>query len=259
MAAEAACGCSDVGDTSFLFEMGFDNVKIDSCSEFRDLSLWEHLLNETGRAYIIEDCFQGGIVGNLSWCPFTHFRTGGDLSQGWNDIANKLQQVRPYTRNITTPTSRPGCWAFPDMLQVGQVSPNTQEANQAHFGAWSIVSSPLILGMNLSDETAMNTSWPIIMNKEVVDVNQQWAGHPGKLVREWFPSPGEDGPANGSFAWAMPCDGAATQTGWNVYVSVQQLFARSAALTVRTAGAGTQGRDKPCRQAWTTLPGEVFG
>eukprot|EP01046_Picozoa_sp_COSAG06_P116865 COSAG06_NODE_63889_length_261_cov_0.629630_1_plen_48_part_10 len=38
--------------------------------------------------YIIEDCFQGGIVGNLSWCPFTHFRSGGDLSQGWNDIAN---------------------------------------------------------------------------------------------------------------------------------------------------------------------------
>ena len=97
------------------------------------------------------------------------------------------------------------------------------------------------------------------MNKEVVDVNQQWAGHPGKLVREWFPSPGEDGPANGSFAWAMPCDGAATQTGWNVYVSVQQLFAHSAALTVRTAGAGTQGRDKPCRQAWTALPCEVFG
>ena len=50
------------GDTSFLFDMGFDNVKIDSCSEFHDLSLWESLLNATGRAYIIEDCFQGGVV-----------------------------------------------------------------------------------------------------------------------------------------------------------------------------------------------------
>lgn len=108
------------GDTSFLFDMGFDNVKIDSCSEFRNLSLWESLLNATGRPYIIEDCFQGGVVGNLSWCPFTHFRSGGDLSQGWNDIANKLQQVQPYTRNLTHPVSRPGCWAFPDMLQVGQ-------------------------------------------------------------------------------------------------------------------------------------------
>jgi hypothetical protein len=90
------------GDTSFLFEMGFDNVKIDSCSEFHDLALWEQLLNKTGRPYIIEDCFQGGVVGNLSWCPFTHFRSGGDLSQGWNDIANKLQQVRPYTRNLVS-------------------------------------------------------------------------------------------------------------------------------------------------------------
>ena len=38
------------------------------------------------------------------------------------------------------------------MLQVGQVSPNTKEANEAHFAAWAIVSSPLILGMNLSDQ-----------------------------------------------------------------------------------------------------------
>jgi alpha-galactosidase len=53
------------------------------------------------------------------------------------------------------------------MLQVGQVSPNTQEANQAHFGAWAIVSSPLILGMNLSDQAAMDVSWPIVTNKEV--------------------------------------------------------------------------------------------
>ena len=84
-----------------------DNVKIDSCSKFHNLSLWEELLNKTGRAYIIENCFQGGIVGNMSWCPFTHFRSGGDLSQGWNDIANKLQQVRPYTRDVQTPVSRP--------------------------------------------------------------------------------------------------------------------------------------------------------
>ena len=81
------------------------------------------------------------MQGNLSWCPFTHFRSGGDLSQGWNDIANKLQQVRPYTRELRQPVSRPGvstataypshlttrlsdvdrccqqCWAFPDMLR----------------------------------------------------------------------------------------------------------------------------------------------
>ena len=95
-----------------------DNVKIDSCSKFHNLLLWEELLNKTGRAYIIENCFQGGIVGNMSWCPFTHFRSGGDLSQGWNDIANKLQQIRPYTRDVQTLVSRPvsgdsaalACW-----------------------------------------------------------------------------------------------------------------------------------------------------
>ena len=77
--------------------------------------------------------------------------------------------------------------------EVGQVSPNTLEANQAHFvrrneasfpslvgdhqtthmlspwrqGAWAIVSSPLILGMNLSDQEAMDISWDVVTNKEV--------------------------------------------------------------------------------------------
>ena len=36
--------------------MGFDNVKIDSCSEFRDLQLWEELLNKTGRAVRVCAC-----------------------------------------------------------------------------------------------------------------------------------------------------------------------------------------------------------
>ena len=102
------------------------------------------------------------------------------------------------------------------MLQVGQVSPNTPEANLAHFGMWSIVSSPLILGMNLSDKNAMDISWPVVTNREVVAVNQNWNGHPGKLVREYYPAPGEDGPAKGIFAWALPCDGSAAQTGWTV-------------------------------------------
>ena len=59
------------------------------------------------------------VQGNLSWCPFTHFRSGGDLSQGWNDIANKLQQVRPYTRELRQPVSRPGvstATAYPSHL-----------------------------------------------------------------------------------------------------------------------------------------------
>ena len=42
------------------------------------------------------------------------------------------------------PLSVPGCWAYPDMLEVGRVSapvPGSFHAwNRAHFGAWCVAS-----------------------------------------------------------------------------------------------------------------------
>ena len=50
------------------------------------------------------------------------------------------------------PASFPGCWAYPDMSEVGNFCRNGQpcstdaRASEAsHWGLWSIVSSPLIL------------------------------------------------------------------------------------------------------------------
>jgi hypothetical protein len=110
-----------------------------------------------------------------------------------------LQTVIPYT-DYNNPLSRPGCWAYPDMLEVGNIGIYAQE--QAHFGAWCIVSAPLTLGFNLSDQSTMNRVWPIISNTEAIAVNQQWAGHPGMLVKSWDPLP-----PNGSlYLWAVDCD-----------------------------------------------------
>ena len=39
--------------------------------------------------------------------------------------------------------------------------------------------------------------WGFLKNKECAAC---CAGHPGKLVREYYPAPGTDGPANGSYA-----------------------------------------------------------
>ena len=48
-----------------------------------------------------------------------------------------------------------------------------------HFGSWCIVSSPLILAYNMSEPARRELVWPIITNKEAIQVNQIWAGHPG--------------------------------------------------------------------------------
>ncbi len=64
------------------------------------------------------------------------------------------------------------------MLEVGQVQepmPGTFYSwNRAHFGAWSITSSPLILGL---DVTALNKLEPvldIISNPDAIEVNKAY-------------------------------------------------------------------------------------
>eukprot|EP00040_Diaphanoeca_grandis_P011584 m.3405 g.3405 ORF g.3405 m.3405 type:complete len:150 (-) comp2270_c0_seq1:66-515(-) len=101
-----------------------------------------------------------------------------------------------------TPLSRPGCWAFPDMLEVGNIEgPLAQVETRSHFGAWCITSSPLMLGFDLMNTTIMDNVWDVISNWEAISVNQAWEGHPGFLAL---------GPGNTSHpqeAWGKPMSG----------------------------------------------------
>ena len=74
------------------------------------------------------------------------------------------------------------------MLELSQVTGGWSfEWSRAHFGAWCIMSSPLILGLDLLSSVQMEQMWPIISNAEAIAVNQQWAGHAGWLVQSWTP------------------------------------------------------------------------
>ena len=75
------------------------------------------------------------------------------------------------------------------MLEVG-VSPGlhknevalTPSEGRAHFGAWVIVSSPLVLGLDVRDAAAMDASWAVISNTEALAVSRAWAGSAGGRV-----------------------------------------------------------------------------
>ena len=45
-----------------------------------------------------------------------------------------------------------------------------------------IVSSPLILGFDLTNTTVLNDVMPYVGNEEAIAVNQIWAGDPGRLL-----------------------------------------------------------------------------
>ena len=77
------------------------------------------------------------------------------------------------------------------MLEVG-VSPGlhngevalTAAENRAHFAAWAIVSSPLVLSFDVRNNTLMDEMWPLISNTEILEVNAAWAGSAGALLFE---------------------------------------------------------------------------
>lgn len=109
-------------------------------------------------------------------CPYNFYRTSGDIGPHWGNVIANLGSTVSFLGG-DRPLSRPGAWAYPDMLEVGNLVNATE--SRSHFGAWAIMSSPLILSFDLRDDTKMDAMWPIITNRDVIAVNQRWAGHPG--------------------------------------------------------------------------------
>ena len=112
--------------------------------------------------------------------------------------------------------------ACPSRLEVGRIRvaiTNADRVNQtelhlpwnrAHFGAWCVVSAPLILGLDLTDNDVLTAVMPIISNGEALEVNQAWAGHPGRLI--WSTLVGVHG-----YPAARRCnasDSSLKQAGW---------------------------------------------
>lgn len=48
-----------------------------------------------------------------------------------------------------------------------------------HYASWAIVSSPQILGFDLTNATLVNEVWPIISNAETMEVSQTYYGFSG--------------------------------------------------------------------------------
>ena len=135
------------GDVRATVDWGFDSVKIDSCGAQKNMTLYYELFNATGKPIQIEECHQGqnitdgGNPGQMSpgWCPYNFFRTSGDIVNLWDRVMSNLMTVVPFlsppkesSGSVSmTPVSRPGCWAYPDMLSL--VQPLHPHAHRTHL------------------------------------------------------------------------------------------------------------------------------
>jgi len=178
------------GDVDAIFALGYDGVKIDGCGPSHHLLEWSMLLNQTGRPIMIENCGNNDTFPywndpkkfDFLVCPMNFWRISNDIQANWNSIISNLQNTIRY-QDLDHPVSQPGCYAYPDMLEVGNGNLPLEDS-RSHFGAWCVVSSPLILGFDLSNDKIMTEVWPIITNTEAIAVSQTWAGHPGRLLSQ---------------------------------------------------------------------------
>ena len=193
-------------------------------------------------------------------CRFNFFRTSGDIGASWGRIFGNLQSVikhQPWD-NASAVKTGPGCFAYPDMLEVGNL--DSFEEDRSHFGAWCIASAPLILGHDLANEDTNSKIWPIITNKAAIHVSQSFAEgasmHPGGMVREWTatapppPAPGPGptpSPPSGTqmYLWAT----TTKASGWTVpAVGKAGPIKHSSGLCVSAEPSGQGGSPamKPC-------------
>lgn len=233
-------------EAKLILDSGFHGVKIDNCGDDRGIGfelLTQHL-NASGKPILIENCDQGHNQAHRSLptdpngvCYGNFFRTGGDIVADFGVTMNHLQQTIPYQND--PPISRPGCWAHPDMLEVGNLHADSAAASilqsRTHFGAWCIVSAPLDLSLDLTDDAKMNSVWDIITNKEAIAVNQAWAGHPGRLVKD-----------GGSYqVWAKKLSGGAQA----VFV-LNRGNSKVPSLTLTLKELGVAGDHAAVRDVW---------
>ena len=211
-------------DARATVAFGFDAIKIDSCGPSGNIPAWRYELDKATEAagknnqIEIENCRNYRYVDNLTKttaCEAQLFRSTEDNAPDFLSImANLVMNTRaPSPRGSDPfgptgpwgglPVSHPGCWSYPDMLEIGpekcrqdlpegtcgrQSSARREgglNSNQSrtHFAAWCIVSSPLILGHDLASDDSYDAAWPIVSNVDAIAIDQESAGKDfGRLV-----------------------------------------------------------------------------
>jgi alpha-galactosidase len=179
-------------DVAALHKYGFDAWKLDGCGGETDLVTFNKFISELGKPIMVENCHWGSVVPfkpdpslpPAEGCPWNFYRSSGDVRASYASVLHNLATVAPLHQSNL---SYPGCWAYPDMLQVGckhgpggpQDPGLSPEETRSHFGAWAIVSSPLTLSHDVWDDDVSEKIWPVIANTEVLGVNQAYDGDSG--------------------------------------------------------------------------------
>ncbi len=136
---------------------------------------------KTGRPMVYSLC-QYGWDAVWDWGPEVGanlWRTTGDIKENFDRMA-----LIGLNQAGLSKFAAPGHWNDPDMLEVGN-GKLTLDENRFHMTLWAMLAAPLLAGNDLTKMKPEVAA--ILMNKQVIAIDQDPAGHQGERIFEEGP------------------------------------------------------------------------
>ena len=177
----------------YLAECGFDFIKVDWCGALREGvdekqeyikigTIVREIGERLGRIIVFNVCrkfFPGIWVIDYadSW------RTAADIRPDFDSVVRQLDHAKPL-RYFTAP----GHVNDLDMMQIGNGL--THEEEKSHFAMWCMMSTPLMIGCDLTKISPDTLA--ILKNEELIALDQDPACHQAYVVKEYRDESGKN-------------------------------------------------------------------
>ena len=77
------------GNIQAMHNFGFTSVKLDSCSEFKNITLWADLMRSSGKPTLVENCMKTHYPTDpAATCPYNFWRASGDIMPNWDQVSS---------------------------------------------------------------------------------------------------------------------------------------------------------------------------
>lgn len=167
---------------TFFNAWKFDFIKLDYCGGQEQGLDEEHTfrkilsaINATGQKDIKLNICRWAFPGTWASEVGTSWRTTADINASWPSVKNIIQKNLYLSAYATR-----GHYNDMDMLEVGR-GLNAEE-DKTHFGLWCIMSSPLLIGCDIS--TISDNALKLISNQELIALNQDTLGLQAEVVKK---------------------------------------------------------------------------
>ena len=165
----------------YLKEWNYDFIKIDYCGA-KELGLEEEkrytticeAIRNTGRTDVSINICRWAFPGTWAKDMARSWRISSDIRPRWSSVKHIIE------KNLyLSAYAGEGHYNDMDMLEVGRGLTQTEE--EVHFGMWCIMSSPLLIGCDLT--TIPEASLKLLKNKELIALNQDPLGLQAYVVQ----------------------------------------------------------------------------